>query len=598
MRFLAKKIRPLIYLGLTAALGFSLNLQAQAPNAPAILSSAVFHHPVIDTRGMVVTQNAIATKVGAQILANGGNAVDAAVATGFALAVTLPRAGNIGGGGFMLVYLAETNEAITIDYREKAPAAAHRDVYLDEAGNVIQNDSRFTHRAAGVPGTVAGLHHALINYGTMEWDDVIAPAIELAEAGMIVSMDLAENLARAKRRLARNPASAKKFYKGEEGNYQVGEVFQQPDLAATLTRIATNGPQEFYAGRTAELIVADMVANNGLVSMDDLNNYHVVERVPVRGTYRGHEVVSMPPPSSGGVHVIQMLNMLEGFDLNAAGFGSALNIHRMAEVMKYAYADRSKHLGDPDFYDVPQDWLMDKQYAKDLAANISDDTATPSKSILPGEPGAYENPDTTHYSIMDSMGNAVANTYTLNFSYGSGITVPGTGMLINNEMDDFSAKPGVPNAYGLLGEDANAIEAHKRPLSSMTPTIVFKQGKPWLVTGSPGGSRIISIVLQQIINAVDFGMNSADAAARPRMHHQWEPDRLQLDPGFSPDSIHLLETMGHDVQVSARAWGSVQNVAYQDGLFFGGADSRAADAGALGPDGLECLNNAVACRLP
>ena len=432
----------------------------------------------------------------------------------------------------------------------------------------------------------------------MEWDDVIAPAIELAEAGMIVSTDLAENLARAKRRLARNPASAKKFYKGGQGNYQVGEVFQQPDLAATLTRIATNGPQEFYAGRTAELIVADMVANDGLISMDDLNNYHVVERDPVRGTYRGHEVISMPPPSSGGIHVIQMLNMLEGFDPNAAGYASALNIHRMAEVMKYAYADRSKHLGDPDFYDVPQDWLIDKQYAKDLAANINDDTATPSKSILPGEPGAYESPDTTHYSIMDSMGNAVANTYTLNFSYGSGITIPGTGMLINNEMDDFSAKPGVPNAYGLLGEEANAIEAHKRPLSSMTPTIVFKEGKPWLVTGSPGGSRIISIVLQQIVNVVDFGMNSADAAARPRMHHQWEPDRLQLDPGFSPDSIHLLETMGHDVQVSGRAWGSVQNIVSQDGRFFGGADPRSADAAALGPDGLECLNNAVACRLP
>jgi gamma-glutamyltranspeptidase / glutathione hydrolase len=577
-----------------------LTLQAQGPAADsaAILRSAVYHHPVIDSQGMVVTQNAIASKVGAQILANGGNAIDAAVATGFALAVALPRAGNIGGGGFMLIYLAKQDQIVAIDYREKAPAAAHRALYLDATGEIIPNDSRFSHRAAGVPGTVAGLHHALINYGTMPWADVVAPAIELAEAGIIVSSDLAENLARAKRRLGNNPASAKKFYKDNDSNYQVGDIFQQPDLAQTLERISAEGPKGFYAGRTAELIVADMQANDGLITMDDLANYQAIEREPARGNYRGHEIISMPPPSSGGIHVIQMLNVLENFDLKAAGHGSALYINRMAEVMKYAYADRSMHLGDPDFYEVPQEWLLNKAYAAEIAGRIADGKATPSDEILPGKPDDYESPDTTHFSVMDSAGNAVANTYTLNFSYGSGITIPGTGMLINNEMDDFSSKPGVANAFGLLGDTANEIQPQKRPLSSMTPTFVFKDGKPWFVTGSPGGSRIISAVLQQIVNVIDFGMNSADSAAQPRIHHQWQPDRLQLETGFSPDTIQLLETMGYDVQTVPRPWGAVQNIVSLNGLFFGGADPRRADAGALGPDGLECLSNAVACRLP
>ncbi|HAY44671.1 MAG TPA: gamma-glutamyltransferase [Gammaproteobacteria bacterium] len=579
-------------------LPISLHAQGPAADSTAILRSAVYNHPVVDSQGMVVTQNAIASKVGAQILASGGNAVDAAVATGFALAVALPRAGNIGGGGFMLVYLSEQNQTIAIDYREKAPAAAHRDLYLDANDEIIPDDSRFTHRAAGVPGTVAGLHHALINYGTMAWTDVVAPAIELAKAGIIVSSDLADNLTRAKRRLGKNQASLKKFYKDNESNYQVGDLFQQPDLAQTLERISAEGPKGFYTGRTAELIVADMQAHDGLITIDDLANYQAIEREPVHGNYRGHEIVSMPPPSSGGIHIIQMLNVLENFDLNATGYGSALYINRMAEVMKYAYADRSVHLGDPDFYEVPQEWLLNKTYAKEIAGKIVAGKATPSNEILPGKPDNYESPDTTHFSIMDSKGNAVANTYTLNFSYGSGITIPGTGMLLNNEMDDFSSKPGVANAFGLLGDTANEIQPQKRPLSSMTPTFVFKDGKPWFVTGSPGGSRIISAVLQQIVNVIDFGMNSADSAAQPRIHHQWQPDRLQLEPGFSPDTIHLLEAMGYDVQSVSRTWGAVQNIVSHNGMFFGGADPRRADAGALGPDGLECLNNTVACRLP
>jgi gamma-glutamyltranspeptidase/glutathione hydrolase len=604
MPFQSQKSYQFASLLLSTLLCVPLTLQAQGPttDTPAILRSAVFHHPVIDTRGMVVTQNAIASKVGAQILANGGNAVDAAVATGFALAVTLPRAGNIGGGGFMLVYLADKDQTIAIDYREKAPAAAHRDLYIDATGEIIRNDSRFTHRAAGVPGTVAGLHHALINYGTMQWVDVVSPAIALADKGIIVSTDLAENLTRAKRRLANNPASAKKFYKdhdsNKDSNYQVGDLFKQPDLAQTLERISVDGPEGFYTGRTAELIVADMQANNGLITMEDLASYQAVERKPVHGSYRGHDIVSMPPPSSGGIHVIQMLNILENFDLKAAGQGSALYINRMAEAMKYAYADRSMHLGDPDFYAIPQEWLLDKVYATKIATKIIAGKATPSDEILSGEPSNYESPDTTHFSIMDSAGNAVANTYTLNFSYGSGITIPGTGMLINNEMDDFSSKPGVPNAFGLLGNTANEIQPHKRPLSSMTPTFVFKDGKPWFVTGSPGGSRIISTVLQQIVNVIDFGMNSADSAAQPRLHHQWQPDRLQLETGFSPDTIQLLEVMGYDVKTVPRTWGAVQNIVSQNELFLGSADPRRADASALGPDGLECLDNAVACRLP
>ena len=469
----------------------------------AIIRYNARHHPVVDTEGMVASQNAVASAVGAQILADGGNAIDAAVGVGFSLAVVLPRAGNIGGGGFMLAYLADSDETIAIDYREMAPRAAHRDMFLDTDGNVDDERARFSHLSSGVPGTVAGLHAAHERYGSLPWKRLLEPAIALARDGFIISHDLANLLASRRDRLGRNPAARGYFYKADGEPYAAGERLIQRDLAATLTAIANEGPDAFYRGAIAELIVADMEANGGLIDAESLAVYTPVFRDALRGSYRGHDIVAMPPSSSGGVHVIQMLNVLEHFPVADLGPGSADNVHLLAEVMKLAYADRSRHLGDMAFYDVPIDWLSSSAYAKSLAASIDMDRARPSSDIQPGVPAAPESPDTTHFSIMDDEGNAVANTYTLNFSYGSHIAVAGAGFLLNNEMDDFSAKVGVPNAFGLVGGEANAIEAGKRPLSSMTPTMVFKDGKPWLVTGSPGGSRIITSVLQMIVNVID-----------------------------------------------------------------------------------------------
>lgn len=547
----------------------------------AIIDLDAIHHPVIATGGMVVSQEAVASRVGADILAQGGNAIDAAVATGLALAVTLPRAGNLGGGGFMLVHLAEEGRTIAIDYREMAPMAAHRDMFLDDAGDVDNQKARFSHLSAGVPGSVAGLLHALENYGTMPLEKVIAPAIRLAEEGIEVSYDLALSLTSAKARLSSSEAGKTVFFHADGTTYKPGETFKQKDLAWSLKQIKRHGRKGFYEGEVAKRIAADMAANGGLITLEDLANYKVVERTAVKGTYKGYDIITMPPPSSGGVHVIEMLNALEGDDLKAMGANSAATVHLMAEIMKQAYADRSKYLGDPDYVDVPVTALTDKTYAHHIRASVDMDRARPANEIAPAVKLPYESNETTHFSIMDRFGNAVSNTTTLNFSYGSGRMAAGTGILLNNEMDDFSAKPGTANGYGLIGGDANAIEAGKRPLSSMTPVIVMKDGKPYMLTGSPGGSTIITIVLQTILNVIDHGMNIAEAAASPRVHHQWLPDRLFYEPGISVDTLRLLEAKGHNT-FERSVMGSTQTIMWRDGLFFGASDPRRPAAMAIG----------------
>lgn len=570
------RIRPILLSAACASLLLSELLHASAP----IIRYDSIHHPVRGEQGMVVSQHYLATEVGRDILAAGGNAVDAAVAVGFALAVVLPRAGNLGGGGFMLIHLAEQDKTIALDYREMAPEAAHRDVFLDASGAVDKQKSRFSHAAAGVPGTVAGLVHAQREYGTLPLRKVMAPAIALASIGFEVSDDLAEKLATSKH-LRKNPETLRVYYANDGAALAGGATLRQKDLAWSLKRIARKGASAFYEGAIAEKIVAEMEANDGLITAKDLANYKVVERQPVLGSYRGLSVASMPPPSSGGIHLLQILNTLEAFDIRSWGANSSKSLHHMTEAMKWAYADRSKHLGDPDFHPVPVAALIDKTYGRELATRIDAQQATPSSEIKPTPAFFDESLDTTHYSIIDQDGNAVSNTYTLNFSFGSGITVPGTGILLNNEMDDFSAKPGVPNAYGLIGGEANAVGPGKRPLSSMTPTMVFKDAKPYLVTGSPGGSRIITTVLQNILNVVDHQMNVAEAVHQPRMHHQWQPDMLFLEPGFNNDTRALLQGLGHTVKGS-RTMGSVNAVLWDGEYFYGAADPRKPDAAALG----------------
>ncbi len=539
-------------------------------------------HPVYAPHGMVASQEQLATEVGVDILKAGGNAVDAAVAVGFALAVTLPQAGNLGGGGFMLVHDAASGETVAIDYRETAPAAATRDMYLDADGNADPNLSRFTPLAIGVPGTVAGLALALEEYGTLPLADVLAPAIRLAEDGFEVTAELSQSLKRSQERLTQWPSTAAIFYKPDGTAYEPGETLKQPDLAASLRAIATEGPAAFYEGAIADAIAAEMERSGGLITGDDLSAYKAIVREPVAGTYRGYDIRSMPPPSSGGTHIVQILNILEGFDIADFGAGSAATIHLMAEAMKRAYADRSAFLGDSDFVDVPLSGLTSKAYAATLRQGIDAERATPSETIAPGTPLAYESDQTTHFSVIDENGNAVSNTYTLNFGYGMGLVAEGTGILLNNEMDDFSAKPGVPNAYGLIGGEANAIQAGKRPLSSMSPTIVLKDGKVFLVAGSPGGSRIITTTLQIIMNVIDHGMNVAEASVAPRIHHQWLPDELRVEEGLSPDTIRLLEEKGHLIALKS-TMGSTQSIMRRDdGALFGASDPRRATSQTAG----------------
>ncbi|MEM6161202.1 gamma-glutamyltransferase [Erwinia sp. P6884] len=534
-------------------------------------------HPVKEQHGMVASVDALATRVGVDILKQGGNAVDAAVAVGYALAVTHPQAGNLGGGGFMMIRTA-SGRTTAIDFREMAPMKASRDMFLDAQGNADSKKSLTSHLATGVPGTVAGLAMANRQYGTLPLSRLIEPAIKLASDGIEVNQALADDLnVYGKEVLLTHPNSKTIFFKQDGTPYQKGEKLVQRNLAHSLTLIASQGPDAFYKGEIADEIDKEMAAHGGLIRKADLANYKAVERKPVSGTYRGYEVFSMPPPSSGGIHIVQILNILENFDLAKMGFGSADAIQTMAEAEKYAYADRSEYLGDPDFVRVPWQALTSKAYAKTLAQNIDLNKARPSTEIKPGELAPYESNQTTHYSVVDKQGNAVAVTYTLNTNFGSGIVAGNSGILMNNEMDDFSAKPGTPNVYGLIGGEANAVAPYKRPLSSMSPTIVAKEGKTWLVTGSPGGSRIITTVLQMVVNSIDFGMNVAEATSAPRFHHQWLPDELRVEKGFSPDTLKLLAAKGQHVKVQP-AMGSTQSIMLgPDGALYGASDPRTVD---------------------
>ncbi|MGA7533824.1 MAG: gamma-glutamyltransferase [Pseudolabrys sp.] len=540
---------------------------APVARAPAI-------HPaqtVVARNGLVVAQEERAARIGIEFLDRGGNAVDAAVAVGFAMAVTYPRAGNIGGGGFMVVHLARDNRDLAIDYRETAPAKASEAMFLDTQGNADPEKSRDSALSVGVPGTVAGLALAHAKYGSGKFTlaELIAPAIDLAEKGFQVEDDLADSLPQARERLKRWPATTAIFFNGDQPMRE-GERLIQLDLADTLRAIAKDGPGAFYRGRTAAQIADAVVKAGGIMSKDDLANYNPIERAVVRGSYRGYDIISAPPPSSGGVHLIEMLNILEGYDL--ASLSREESLHDMIEAMKRAYADRAVFMGDPDSVKIPVDGLTSKAYAKSLRANIGP-RSTPSAEIRPGTAAEFEGRNTTHFSVIDRDGNAASNTYTLNFSYGLGLVAEGTGVLLNNELDDFTSKPGTANAYGLVGYNANLPGPGKRPLSSMTPTIVMKDGKPFLITGSPGGSRIISAVLQVIVNAIDFKMPIGQAVSAPRLHQQWQPEDVYVEPGFAPDVLDALEKRGHKI-VATPPHTSTNSIEVTAEGYVGAADRR------------------------
>ena len=542
--------------------------------------------PVRAKHGMVASTNEVASHVGVDILKRGGNAVDAGIAVALALAVTHPQAGNLGGGGFMMIRLKD-GKTTAIDYREMAPAAATRDVYLDKDGNLIKGEGSSTvgYRASGVPGTVRGMELALKRYGSgkLSWVQLVEPARKLA-TGFPLTYNLARSLRNSNNYLSRYPETRRIFLNNGKF-YNEGDIFRQPDLAATFARLQKHGPNEFYEGETARLIVADMKPNNGLITMADMKGYVAVEREPVKGTYRGHEIISMPPPSSGGAVLIQMLNILETFDLPKMNWASSDRYHLMTEAMRRAFADRAEYLGDADFVKVPVAGLVDKAYAERLRSTISLERASTSKEIGAGKPPGYESEETTHFTVVDAEGNAVANTYTLNDSYGSAVVAKGTGVLLNNEMDDFAAKPGTPNMYGLIQGERNAVAPRKRPLSAMTPTFVLrKDGSLWFTVGTPGGPTIINTVLTVIMNVVDYGMNIQQAIDAPRIHHQWLPDELVYEPyGLSGDTEEALKNRGHKLG-RARYLGDAQGIMIEEqtGVRLGATDPRRSDGLAQG----------------
>lgn len=536
--------------------------------------------PVYAQNGMVAAQETVAARVGAKVLREGGNAMDAAVATAFALAVTYPTAGNIGGGGF-IVYRAGSGEAVAYDFRETAPARAHARMFLED-GRYNFDLHHNSHLSVGVPGTVAGLYLAWQEQGKSAWKDLLEPAVELAENGFAVSPGLAQSLQGILPRMQRYPASVAQFSKAGVP-YAEGEILKQPDLARTLRRIAEQGPPGFYEGETAALIERDMQRHGGWITRDDLRNYRAKRRQPVRGSYRGYEVISMPPPSSGGTALVEMLNILEGYDLAARGRDSAQTIHWIAEAMRRAYADRARYLGDPDFNPaLPLARLISKEYAADLRRTILPDRASPSS------PDTFEWPreseETTHLSVVDGARNAVSLTYTLEYRYGLGAVVPGAGFILNNEMGDFNASPGLTTADGLIGTEPNLAFPGKRMLSSMSPTIVERDGGLFMVLGSPGGRTIINTVLLTILNAVDFGMNVQEAVDAPRFHHQWLPDRISYEgDALSQETIELLESRGHALQAVQRQ-GSVSAIQFnaEEDRLEGAADRRSPDSTAAG----------------
>jgi len=528
--------------------------------------------PVRARNGMVVSASKIASEVGTEILKKGGNAIDAAVAVGFALAVTYPSAGNIGGGGFMVIRLNDRTST-TIDYREKAPSNAHEKMFQDSSGNFLPQLSQEGTTSAGVPGSVAGLLYALEKYGTMNVKDVLAPAIKLAEEGFILDYRLAESINNNYQEFIKYPSSKKIFTK--DGHpFEEGDLFIQKDLAKTLRLIAEKGRDGFYKGEIADKIINQIQSLGGLINHYDLENYNPVERPPVFSSYKGYEIITMGPPSAGGITLIQTLNILENVSFTKYDWGSSKYIHTVSEALKYAFADRSKHLGDPDYYSVPVDKLISKEYAKEIFNRISE-KAIPSEQIAPSEFSLNtESLETTHYSVIDKFGNAVSTTTTINSSYGSKIVVEGAGFLLNNEMDDFSSKPGEPNQFGLVGSQANKIEPGKRMLSSMTPVIITKDNQPLLIAGSPGGSTIPTAVLQVILNYLEFKMDIQEAVNAPRFHHQWLPDQIDYEAfGLTADVIENLKLKGQHIGIE-RTLGRVEAIAVENKIYLGASDPR------------------------
>ena len=558
--------------GLSAAQG----REAYRPAAPDSV------HAIAAEHGMVVAQEKLAARIGADVLKRGGNAVDAAVATGFAMAVTYPRAGNLGGGGFMVIHSKDHGEDVTIDYRETAPAATTADIFLGPDGKPDIAKSRDSALGIGIPGTVAGLTLALEKYGSGKFTlaELLTPAIELARNGFTVTDDVADSMPEEQPRLARWPSVTRIFFGKDGAPLHEGDLLVQTDLATTLSAISEQGPRGFYQGPVAEKLVKGIGDAGGIMTLDDLKSYSAAIRAPMRGTYRGYDIVSMPLPSSGGVVLLEILNILEGFPLGEMKQGSAPSLHVMIEAMKRAYADRARYLGDPAFVDVPVATLTSKEYAARQRASIDIDRATPWTDLLSAKP-PREGSNTTHFSVVDSFGNAVSNTYTLNFSYGVGMVAEGTGVLLNNELDDFTAAPGASNAFGLVGFEANLPGPGKRPLSSMSPTIVLKDGKPVLVTGSPGGSRIISAVMQVIVNVLDYHMDIAAAVAAPRVHHQWLPDVVRVEHGFSDDTLAALRAKGHRV-IEPLGSTSANSIAVNENGLLGAPDPRSRGAAAAG----------------
>jgi gamma-glutamyltranspeptidase/glutathione hydrolase len=564
-------------------------------------SIAASREPVRARHGVVASTNQVASQVGVDILKRGGNAVDAAIAVAFALAVTHPAAGNLGGGGFMMIRLRD-GRTTAIDYREMAPAAATRNIYLDQNGNVIKGEggSIEGYRAAGVPGTVRGMELALKKYGSgkLSWAQLIEPARRLAANGFTVTRTLARSL-RGKREVTQNGETVeedryylatypetKRIYLNNGKFYNEGDLFRQPDLAATFARLQRGGPNEFYEGQTARLIADDMKRNNGLITLADMRGYMAKERAPLHGNYRGYEIISMPPPSSGGAVLIEMLNILEGYDLKKMDAASSERYHLMTEAMRRAFADRAEYMGDTDFVKVPITGLIDKKYAAQLRSTISTDHASTSEQVKAGKPVGHESEETTHFTVVDADGNAVSNTYTLNNSYGSAVVAKGTGIIMNDEMDDFAAKPGTPNLYGLIQGERNAVAPRKRPLSAMTPTFVLrKDGSLWFTVGSPGGPTIINTVLDVITNVIDFNMNIQQAIDAPRIHHQWLPDELVYEPyGLSGDTQKALTTRGHKLVKKPRYLGDCEGIMIEEktGIRLGATDPRRSDGLAVG----------------
>ena len=554
-------------------LAFTLNAENTIFNSKAIV------HPEVGRNGMVVSQHYLATNAGHSILEEGGNAYDAAIAVAFALAVVLPRAGNIGGGGFMVMFDEASQESYSIDYRETAPEAATKDMFLNSDGSVNKKRATQGVLSIGVPGTVYGMWEVHKKFGSLPWSKLLAPAIELAEDGFLISPFMADALNKRYKKLGKFENFKKIFYQ----NYpvQMHQRLKQPNLAETLKTISKNGVKGFYEGEIATMIDAYMRENGGLITKKDLKNYRPIWRDTLHGTFNEYEIVTMGPPSSGGVHIIQMLNILENYDLVTMGHNSPTYAALLTESMKYAYADRSKYLGDPDFFDVPVQSLISKEYAKNIYKKIKLNSITPSEKILPGSELKHESLDTTHFSVADTNGNFVSNTYTLNSGFGSGVIVDGTGVLMNNEMDDFVSAPGIPNQFGLVGGEANKIEPFKRPLSSMTPTIVLRDDKPIYATGSPGGSRIITTVLQFLLNTLVFKMEISDATVAPRIHHQWKPDVLMLETGFDIQHADKIESFGQKVYLSGPGT-ALESIEKKGDFFYGFGDTRRPDSKAKG----------------